>query len=342
MLDATRVGALVADPRFPAKYGSILVRFFEDYRSALAKAGIDPGRFDYLLAGMVDRLVEQLEAPFAFEPFHRQITAPFDYYRFGVEFLRPLVDTSRSSVHGHANLDDAAAQRAAGDNVIFLANHQTEGDPQAISLLLENTHPDIGKEMIFVAGERVITDPLAVPFSMGRNLLCIYSKRYIEQPPERRATKQHHNKRTMERMGELLSEGGQCIYAAPSGGRDRANADGRVEVAPFDAPSVEMYYLMARRASRHSHFYPMALGTYEFLPPPETIQVELGEARRITYNGIHLAVGEEIDMERAALGAPDKHGGRLNRATSIWRAVVSEYERFRPLEAAPRAAGRDS
>jgi glycerol-3-phosphate O-acyltransferase len=90
-----------------------------------------------------------------------------------------------------------------------------------------------------------------------------------------------------------------------------------------------MYYLMARRASRPSHFYPMALGTYEFLPPPDTIQIELGEARRITRTGIHLAVGPEIDMERAALGAPDKHSGRLNRAASAWRAVVSEYERFR-------------
>ncbi len=50
--------------------------------------------------------------------------------------------------------------------------------------------------MIFVAGERVITDPLAVPASMGRNLLCIYSKRYIDHPPELKSEKQLHNKRT--------------------------------------------------------------------------------------------------------------------------------------------------
>ena len=325
---AARVQRLLADPRFPAKYGPILVQFFAEYRTALATAGLEPERFDHLLAGLIDRLEEQLETPFTFEPFHRQITAPFDYYTFGNEFLRPLVDKTRSTLHGLANLDRVQSQIAAGDNVIFLANHQTEGDPQAISLLLEDTHPAIGREMIFVAGERVTTDPLAVPFSMGRNLLCIYSKRYIQHPPERRAAKQQHNQRTMERMAELLREGGQCIYAAPSGGRDRANADGVVEVAPFDAPSVEMYYLMARRAGRPSHFYPMALGTYDFLPPPETIQVELGEARRITRTGIHLAVGPEIDMERAALGAPDKHHRRLNRAASAWRALLAEYELF--------------
>ena len=77
-----------------------------------------------------------------------------------------------------------------GHNVVFLANHQIEADPQAISILLDERFPGIAPEMIFVAGERVITDPLAVPFSMGRSLLCIYSKRYIDNPPEQKADKQ--------------------------------------------------------------------------------------------------------------------------------------------------------
>jgi glycerol-3-phosphate O-acyltransferase len=326
--DRARVRAFLAHPRFPTKYGPILVQFFDAYRAALRTAGVDPGPYEHLLDGLLDRLEALMDEPFVFEPYHRQLTEPFDYYRFGVEFLRPLVDKARSSLHGREHLDRAAAQIAAGENVIFLANHQTEGDPQAISLLLEDTHPAIGRGMTFVAGERVTTDPLAVPFSMGCNLLCIYSKRYIEHPPERRAAKQQHNRRTMERMGELLAAGGQCIYAAPSGGRDRVNAAGRVEVAPFDPPSVEMYHLMARRAARPTHFYPMALGTYHFLPPPDTVQIELGEARHIRRTGIHMAVGAEVDMDAAALGAPDKHSGRVNRAERVWRAVVAEYDRF--------------
>ncbi len=108
--------------------------------------------------------------------------------------------------------------------------------------------------MIFVAGERVITDPLAVPFSMGRNLLCIFSKRYIDHPPEQKMKKQLHNKRTMELMSELLSEGGKAIYVAPSGGRDRPNADGVVEIAPFDPQSIEMFYLMARAGGASDPF----------------------------------------------------------------------------------------
>lgn len=328
-LSEDRLRALVGDPRFPEKYKGILVQFFATYKGALAEAGLDPVDFDHLLCGFVDRLEEQLESPFTFEPYHQQITEPFDYYAYGVEFLRPLVDKPRSSVIGTAHLDRAAAQLAAGENVIFLANHQTEGDPQAISLLLEDGYPAIGKEMIFVAGERVTTDPLAVPFSMGRNLLCIYSKRYIDHPPELKTAKQLHNKKTMERMSELLAEGGKCVYVAPSGGRDRANAQGIVEVARFDPQSVEMFYLMASRSGRVSHFYPMALATYDFLPPPETIQTELGEQRKIKRTGIHLGVGAEIDMERfPGSDLEDRHERRAARAQYIWERVCEDYARL--------------
>lgn len=324
-----RVQAIVDDTRFPGRYKPILVSFFATYRAALVEAGLNPDDYDHLLCGFVDRLEEQLDRPFTFEPYHRQILAPFDYYRYGVEFLRPLVDKARSAITGRANLDRAAGQLAAGDNVIFLANHQTEGDPQAISLLLEDSHADMGREMIFAAGERVTTDPLAVPFSMGRNLLCIYSKRYIDTPPDQKVAKQLHNKQTMERMSELLAEGGKCVYVAPSGGRDRTNAAGVVEVAPFDPQSVEMFYLMASRAGRASHFYPMALDTYHFLPPPETIQTELGETRRITRTGIHLAVADEVDMERfPGSDAEDRHERRAARARFIWQQVRDAHAAF--------------
>jgi glycerol-3-phosphate O-acyltransferase len=32
-----------------------------------------------------------------------------------------------------------------------------------------------------VAGDRVTTDLLAMPFSMGRNLLCIFSKKHVRR-----------------------------------------------------------------------------------------------------------------------------------------------------------------
>lgn len=234
-----------------------------------------------------------------------------------------------STVKGLEQLARIEKQLAKKENVVLFANHQIEADPQAISILLEKTYPKIGESLIFVAGERVITDLLAVPFSMGRNLLCIYSKRYIDYPPEEKHKKQLHNKKTMELMSELLNEGGKIIYVAPSGGRDRPNSAGVVEVAPFDPPSIEMFYLMSKKASKKTHFYPMALSTYNLLPPPETVQVELGENRVTKRAAIHLAVGAEIDMEMFPESEnKDKNVRRKSRADYIWNLVKKDYDSF--------------
>ena len=44
---------------------------------------------------------------------------------------------------------------------------------------------------------QVTTDVVAVPFSKARNLLCIYSKRHIDNPPEEKSKKMRHNAKTM-------------------------------------------------------------------------------------------------------------------------------------------------
>jgi glycerol-3-phosphate O-acyltransferase len=43
-------------------------------------------------------------------------------------------------------------------------------------------------------------------------------------------------------------------YVAPSGGRDRPNQEGIVEVAPFDPQSIEMFNLMAKKSTRPTFF----------------------------------------------------------------------------------------
>ena len=241
--------------------------------------------------------------------------------------MKPLVDEKHSSVIGHENIQEIVSHLKKGHNVVFLANHQIEADPQAISILLDPTYPGLAERMIFVAGERVITDPLAVPFSMGRNLLCIYSKRYIDNPPENKAAKQLHNKKTMELMSQLLKKGGRAIYVAPSGGRDRQNAEGVVEVAPFDPQSIEMFYLMAKKAETPTFFYPMALSTYDLLPPPETIQVEIGEVRQTQRGSIHLAVGDAINMENfPGSEITNKQERRKARAGYIHSRVCKDYQ----------------
>lgn len=314
----------------PQKFGQILEDFYDSYKLALESCGSSIDDHAHLFYTFLDLVKEQFARPYSFQPYHQQIREPFDYYIFGNEFLRPLVDTKTSSVKGIRNIEEIIAHLAAGHNVILLANHQIEGDPQAISILLGKDYPKFAAEMIFVAGERVITDPLAIPFSMGRNLLCIYSKRYIDIPPEQKLKKQLHNKRTMELMTALLSEGGKCIYVAPSGGRDRPNAEGVVEVAPFDPQSIEMFYLMTQKSSHPTFFYPLALKTYELLPPPQTIQIELGETRKAKVADIHLSFGPQIDMDNfPGSDAADKHARRKSRSDYIWKQIKKDYEQFK-------------
>ena len=317
------------DGVIPQRLRDIMHQFYSSYKEALTGGDKSMRDFELLFVTFLELIKEQCLSPFSFQPYHQQVREPFDYYAFGVELLRPLVDMQHSSVSGQDRLKKITSYLEKGENVIFFANHQIEADPQAISILLEKLNPNLGREMIFVAGERVLTDPLAMPFSMGRNLLCIYSKRYIDTPPELKSHKQMHNKRTMERMSELLSQGGKAIYVAPSGGRDRPNAQGVVEVAPFDSQSIEMFYLMSKKAHKPTHFFPLALATHDLLPPPADIQVELGERRTAKAGGIHLAFGPEVDMENfPGRELSDKHERRQARADYICNLVKQDYSRF--------------
>ena len=44
------------------------------------------------------------------------------------------------------------------------------------------------------------------------------------------------------------------------------------QVAPFDAKSIEMFRLMADKAGRAAHFYPLSMLTYEICPPPQQVR----------------------------------------------------------------------
>lgn len=304
------------------KHARLLEQFCSSYREIEGTSETVVSRFLHLVE-------KEVKTPFRFSPYHEKVREPIDYYQFSLDFVRPLIDLPRSTVSGIDTLDQISTQLKNGENVVLLANHQTEADPQIISILLEKTHPQVGEKIIYVAGERVVTDPLAIPFSMGCNLLCIYSKRYIDNPPELKNEKQLHNKSTMELMSRLLKEGGKIIYVAPSGGRDRRAPSGKVEVAPFDPQSIEMFSLMARKAKTPTHFYPLALVTYDLLPPPGAIQVELGEERVTKHAPAHLVFLSEFDMEKfPGSDENDKTVRRQNRADAIWKLVNEHHDRM--------------
>lgn len=310
------------------KLKNVILEFYESYRKALANAPYQE-KCEKNFEKLIELVVEKLKTPYSFEIFHRSIRHPFDYYHFGLEFMRPFVDFSRSKILGQANIHAIQEQLKKGENVILLANHQIEPDPQIISLLLEPIDLKLASEMIFVAGHRVISDPMAIPMSLGRNLLCIYSKKHMSHPPEQKAEKVLHNQRTLKTMQELLNKGGCCIYVAPSGGRDRPNASGVVEVAHFDPQSLELFSLMGQQASSPTHFYPLALKTYPLMPPPNHVEKELGEKRVIHITPAYLAFGDEIDMDNFPGSENlDKRAKRTKRAEVIWQIVCQNYQMF--------------
>ena len=313
----------------PHKYREIFLQFYASYKEAFHNASLPIAQLFPHFSTFLQLVLQEFHTPHLFEPYHKKVRHPFDYYKFGVEFIRPLIDFSHSSALFLERADEIERHLHAKDNVILIANHQTEPDPQVIDLLLEKSHPTLGKRIIYVAGERVITDPLAIPFSMGCDLLCIYSKRYIDHPPELKADKLRHNQRTMEQMRHLFAEGGKIVYVAPTGGRDRKNSQGLIEMAPFDPQSLEMMHLTACRARVPAHFYPLTLATYELFPPPDTIQKELGEKRRVKYTPVHLAFGEEFNMDRfPGSEGKDKREKRALRAELLWKIVHNNYQKW--------------
>lgn len=290
-----KIDSAVKEGVLDEKYGAILLDTYHQYNIALK--GENPSYIDNIFDDFFKLVYYQCTDPVTFESYHRRCTKPYDYYSFGLNFFVPLVDLGGSKVYGLENIDSIRQQIERGDNVILFANHQTEGDPQIIDIVVSQSHPGFVRDkMMFVAGARVLLDALAAPFSIGLNLLCIYSKRHIEHPPEEKASKQMHNKRTMRMMGDLLKEGGKCIYVAPSGGRDRLNDQGEVEVAPFDQRSIDLFELMASRSDKTTHFYPLSLVTYNLLPPPSTVERNLGEQRLMHRCGVMIGFGKEIDM----------------------------------------------
>lgn len=305
---------------------AVLEEFYRTYAEAAKLRGAAEERCAEILTQALSVTLNCVQNPPTFAPYHERLR---DEYRLGVDFWKQPVDLERSALLGEESVQRMRAQLDAGENVILFGNHQTEPDPQILSLLLEDKFPRIAEEIIFVAGARVTSDPVAVPFSLGRNLLCIHSKRHLEDEPSAREQQLRHNQRTMKKMSELLGSGAQCIYVAPSGGRDRKDRDGKVAVAPFDGKSLEMFLLMAQRAKTPTHYYPLSLATYHMLPPPPTIDKELGERRIVGRGPVGAFFGQELDVAKfPGKDLKDREAKRKAKADWIWTQVDEGHSRL--------------
>lgn len=289
---ATQLSAFPVDPR---TY-QIFSNFVEDYAKSNMEAGVGPEVFQPMIEVLLKSIRTALTNPYPFQPYHKSVREPIDYYQWGNDFFRPLVIKEQSKLFGKENAKKMEALLKEGHNVVLLSNHQTEVDPQVISILLEQEGlHELAEKMIFLAGHKVTNDPIAIPFSMGRNLLCIHSKKHIRNPPEDFERKQAQNMEATKAMGQLASQGGNIFWVAPSGGRDRPDETGEFVVANFDAKSLDMFKLMAIQSRKPMHFFPMAMYTHKLIPPPKSVSSDLGEERSAKRGAISIEFLDETD-----------------------------------------------
>lgn len=74
------------------------------------------------------------------------------------------------------------------------------------ALTLQHTHPRIATDVHYVAGDRVVSDPLCKPFSMGRNLFCVHSKKHMDDDPSLKAAKSKTNRQTLITLSRELNK----------------------------------------------------------------------------------------------------------------------------------------
>lgn len=229
----------------------------------------------------------------------KEIGSDLDFYQWGCDFFRHFIDVDDSIILGEDNLKKAMEQTANGENVIFYANHQSEADPQVMSILLEKSgFAEEASKIVYVAGHKVTTDSLAIPFSMGRNLICIHSKKHIDTDPDTKSQKSRQNMQAMGGMLSKLKAGGTIIWVAPSGGRDRRDTTtGKTPIAPFDQKTIEMFKLMGRKSKVKTNYYPLSMVSYELCPPPDFLAAGTGEQRNFRFVPVGIKCGEQVDAE---------------------------------------------
>ncbi|GMJ04980.1 ACYLTRANSFERASE 1 [Hibiscus trionum] len=297
--------------------------FFRNYKNAVFQSG-DPAAAEIVLSNMavaLDRVLVDVEDPFVFQPYHKALREPFDYYMFGQNYIRPLIDFKNSYVGNLSLFHEIEEKLKQGHNVVLISNHQTEADPAVIALLLEKTNPHIAENLIYVAGDRVITDPLCKPFSMGRNLICVYSKKHMYDVPELADMKRKANIRSLKEMAMLLRTGSKLVWIAPSGGRDRPDpVTGEWYPAQFDSSSVDNMRRLIESSGAPGHMYPLALLCHGIMPPPSQVEKEIGEQRIIGFHGTGLSVAPEITA------AGDKSEEVKDEFTrSLYESVTEQY-----------------
>lgn len=317
----------VESKRIPPRAGYAMEELYRNYKNAVLEGGeSSQDKVVEIMATVLDRVLLQFEEPFIFPSYHKAIREPYDYYTFGQNYIRLLLDFRNSFLGNASRFDEIEERLKQGHNVVLLANHQTEADPAVMALLLESSHPYIAQSLTYIAGDRVVADPFCKPFSMGRNLLCVYSKKHINDEPELVDMKRKANARTLKELAVLLRKGGQLVWIAPSGGRDRPDpATFKWKPALFDVGSVENMRRLLENSKAPGHMYPLALLSYDVMPPPTKVEKDIGEKRLLGFTGVGVSVAGELHFKdvTADCKSPDEAAERF--AQEAWERVNEHY-----------------
>ncbi|XP_054824402.1 glycerol-3-phosphate acyltransferase, chloroplastic-like [Prosopis cineraria] len=312
----------------PSNVAAGMEELYQNYKSAIMKSG-HPRADEIVLSNMtiaLDRIFLDVEDPFVFEPHHKAKRDPFDYYTFGQNYIRPLIDFRNSYVGNISLFYEIEEKLKQGHNIILVSNHQTEADPAVIALLLETACPYIAESMTYVAGDRVVTDPLCKPFSIGRNLICVYSKKHMLDIPELVEMKRKANTRSLKEMAVLLRGGSQIVWIAPSGGRDRPDPlTGEWLPAPFDSSSVDNMRRLAENSGQLGHIYPLVLLCHDIMPPPQQVEKEIGEKRIISFHGVGLSVAPAISFSEATIACESPEESKEVYTQALYDSVTEQY-----------------
>ncbi|ONM00339.1 Glycerol-3-phosphate acyltransferase chloroplastic [Zea mays] len=153
--------------KLPADVAINLEELYYNYRNAVLQNG-DPNAYEIMLSNMTalfDRVLLDVQNPFTFPPYHKAVREPFDYYMFGQNYIRPLVDFRNSYVGNislfhdmEEKLHQAHFDSSTVDNMRRLLEHAgVPGHIYPLSLLCYEVMPPPQQVEKEIGEQRVIS-----------------------------------------------------------------------------------------------------------------------------------------------------------------------------------------
>ncbi|KAL0650123.1 hypothetical protein Bca4012_092814 [Brassica carinata] len=298
----------------PPNVASGMEELYWNYKNAVLSSGASAAD-ETVISNMslaFDRMLLGVEHPYTFNPYHKAIREPFDYFHFVHTYIRPLIDFKNSYVGNASIFSELEDKIRQGHNIVLISNHQSEADPAVISLLLEAQCPYIGENIVSLR---------------AMNLICVYSKNHMNDDPELVDMKRKANTRSLKEMATLLRSGSQLIWIAPSGGRDRPNpSTGEWFPAPFDPSSVDNMRRLVEHSGTPGHIYPMSLLCYDIMPPPPKVEKEIGERRLVGFHGTGLSVAPEISFSDVTSDCNNPNEAKEAYSQALYKSVNEQYK----------------